>query len=82
MKPDLSSLLLSDFEEELSRFELPDEAPAGEVVELGNLSFWVTKEHKEKYEAIQVLSKRRFGKLLKKVLMDSIDKVYAKRSAA
>lgn len=39
------------------------------------LTLWLTVEYKEKYDSLQELSKRKFGKFLKEVIKKSIDKV-------
>lgn len=39
------------------------------------LSIWVPAEYKKKYDELQESSGRSFGKLLKQVIMKSIDKV-------
>ena len=46
-----------------------------ETVETRGVTFWVPVEYKKKYEAIQAKSKRKFSKMLKEVIMKSIDRV-------
>jgi len=48
---------------------------SNETLERGCISFWVPKEHKEKYEQIQGRTKSKFGKIFQEVLKSSIDKV-------
>jgi hypothetical protein len=45
------------------------------TIELLPITFWLPVDYKEKYDAIQGSTKRKFGKVLKQVLMKSIDKV-------
>ena len=46
-----------------------------ETVHTKGVTFWIPDEYKKKYEAIQAKSKRRFSKMLKEVIMKSIDRI-------
>lgn len=64
--PDLDSLF--------EGFNLSD-VDEGDTEEYRTLSFWFPVEYKEKYDLLQKRSKNKFGKLIKALIMRSIDKV-------
>lgn len=45
------------------------------VTENTNISIWLPKEYRDKFDELQMKSKRKFGKLLREVVIKSIDKV-------
>lgn len=60
----------------LKEFDLTD-IPETETKNNKNLSVWIPAQYKDKYDEIQRLSRGRFGKLLREVVVKSIDKVKA-----
>ena len=43
--------------------------------ERGGITTWLPHQYKEKYDRIQDLSKRKFGKLVQKMIMNALDSV-------
>jgi hypothetical protein len=74
--------LLSDYDltmnkkisDEIESFDLSS-IQLAPTKESAHVTFWVPAEYKAKYDKIQELSRRQFGKFLRGVLMRSIDQV-------
>ena len=59
-----------DIEQLLDQVEFSEEGVGGR--ETCPITFWLPKEHKEKYDMLQKKTRKQFGKALKEVLMHSI----------
>jgi hypothetical protein len=60
--------------EKIEEFDLDDVCDTPKE-ESRSLTLWVPAEYKDKFDRIQARSGRKFGKYLKKLLIQSIDKV-------
>lgn len=47
-------------------------------VECESLTHWMPKGHKDRYDQLQSITNKRFGKLIKKLVMDKIDEYAGK----
>lgn len=56
----------------------PDANNEEKVIKAG-LTLWVPEEYKSKFDVLQELTGRRFGKLLQEVVKKSIDKIDTKK---
>lgn len=65
---------IESIKELLEGFDFSDPGSEQSVPPKG-ITFWVPAEYKAKYMAIQEKSGRRFGRVLKEILLRSIDKV-------
>jgi len=68
---------LSDFELALENFD-PMSLENKDNVELVPVTFWIPTEKKAAYDALQAKSNKKFCKLVKSLLIYSIDKAAAK----
>lgn len=59
----------------LNEFDVTEFADDKKKTEFTSLTIWVPVEFRDKYVQIQRSSKRRFGKFLKKLVLEAIDRV-------
>lgn len=66
----------SSLDEILAGFNIDTTEPEGPI-EGTNVSIWLPMDYKFKYDDLQRRSKRQFGKILRRMIMKSIDQVGA-----
>lgn len=55
--------------------EIFDITNLDEEIDSAPITLWIPLKHKEKYDRIQEVSRKRFSKFLKKIILESIDGV-------